>query len=516
MRTPDQPKSPRRRRLWLVLAGLLFLLVIGLGGSYAWTRLASNRDLELALAETDKLDPYWRLEDIEARRRPLPPPKENGFEQALLAASLKPTGRWPDPQFPQFDSDPAYQRLVMGAMRQRLNQKPGLTPVLLCDEEARALRSELERARTFIVEARKMADLPNGHSPTLVPRAGAGLTVPPRYISLLDVAKMLGPDVRVRLYDGDISGALVDVRACLNISHALEEEPTLMAQLVLRVVDLLAVSYLETVLAGGFLSESVLSEFQKQVALHAEFPAIYQGMRGQRAYFDNLLERAQTGEISREQLQAELGPSTPGISIPVRLARLLQFMLLYGDLAGARASALHVSNELMSIGLLPPQERFKATQAFAAKAQTSASWWAKRQFGAPLYIKYFADELGPIAVQMCAITAIAVERFRLANNRWPDSLEELTPKYLKAVPTDPFSGKPLRFVRKGTVFIVYSIGERQRSDGGTVADDGSLHRPDQGFVLHDPAARRQPGPPFVFPERTSQDMKTSELPGDRN
>jgi hypothetical protein len=102
---------------------------------------------------------------------------------------------------------------------------------------------------------------------------------------------------------------------------------------------------------------------------------------------------------------------------------------------------------------------------------------------------------------------LAAERFRLANSRWPESLEELTPKYLKAVPVDPFSEKPLRFARKGTAFIVYSVGEGQRSDGGTVAADGSAHRPDHGFVLHDPPARRRPGPPFVFPDR---ELKGSE------
>ena len=37
---------------------------------------------------------------------------------------------------------------------------------------------------------------------------------------------------------------------------------------------------------------------------------------------------------------------------------------------------------------------------------------------------------------------MALERYRLANGAWPDSLAALVPKYLETVPTDPFDGKP--------------------------------------------------------------------------
>src|SRR4051794_10500576 len=105
-----EPKKRRWRRLWLILAGCALLVLLGLGALYAWTRYTSYRDLELALAETDKLDPHWRLADLEAQSRPMPPSSENGFEQAKIAASMKPAGKWPEPSFPQFDKDPIYQQ----------------------------------------------------------------------------------------------------------------------------------------------------------------------------------------------------------------------------------------------------------------------------------------------------------------------------------------------------------------------------------------------------------------------
>jgi hypothetical protein len=42
-------------------------------------------------------------------------------------------------------------------------------------------------------------------------------------------------------------------------------------------------------------------------------------------------------------------------------------------------------------------------------------------------------------------TAIAAERFRLANGHWPEKLDVLVPAYLDAVPLDPIDGKPIRY-----------------------------------------------------------------------
>jgi hypothetical protein len=69
-----------------------------------------------------------------------------------------------------------------------------------------------------------------------------------------------------------------------------------------------------------------------------------------------------------------------------------------------------------------------------------------------------------------AVTAIALERYRLRHKEYPARLEELTPDYLARTPIDFMDGKPLRYRRKddGT-FWLYSVGEDGKDDGG----DGS-------------------------------------------
>jgi hypothetical protein len=51
------------------------------------------------------------------------------------------------------------------------------------------------------------------------------------------------------------------------------------------------------------------------------------------------------------------------------------------------------------------------------------------------------------AAVQCALTALAVERYRLAHGQWPRDLGLLVPAYLHAVPKDPYNGEPQRFRR---------------------------------------------------------------------
>jgi hypothetical protein len=75
------------------------------------------------------------------------------------------------------------------------------------------------------------------------------------------------------------------------------------------------------------------------------------------------------------------------------------------------------------------------------------------------------DALG-YAYSRLARTALAVERFRLAHGRLPESLGELVPEFLPVVPADPFDGQPLRYRVLSKGYMVYSVGDDGHDDGG--------------------------------------------------
>jgi hypothetical protein len=65
-----------------------------------------------------------------------------------------------------------------------------------------------------------------------------------------------------------------------------------------------------------------------------------------------------------------------------------------------------------------------------------------------------------------AQTALTIERFRQAQGKLPEKLDDLCPTYLAAIPTDPFDGKPLRYKRLARGYVVYSIGRDGEDNGG--------------------------------------------------
>ena len=65
--------------------------------------------------------------------------------------------------------------------------------------------------------------------------------------------------------------------------------------------------------------------------------------------------------------------------------------------------------------------------------------------------------------------ACALERYRLAHGTFPETLDALTPQFMKKIPHDIMNGKPLnyRLTTEGQ-FILYSVGRNETDDGGSV------------------------------------------------
>lgn len=78
----------------------------------------------------------------------------------------------------------------------------------------------------------------------------------------------------------------------------------------------------------------------------------------------------------------------------------------------------------------------------------------------------FSKEVEAVADVRLTMTALAMERFRLANQRLPDNLNQLVPRFLLAVPEDPCDGQPLRFRLLEKGYLIYSVGKDGQDNGG--------------------------------------------------
>ena len=79
-----------------------------------------------------------------------------------------------------------------------------------------------------------------------------------------------------------------------------------------------------------------------------------------------------------------------------------------------------------------------------------------------------------IAMRRVIVATLAVERYRREHaGKLPGSLDVLVPRYLAAVPTDPFSGHPLVYLPAADRYLVYSVDDNRKNDGGILYGFGS-------------------------------------------
>jgi len=277
------------------------------------------------------------------------------------------------------------------------------------------------------------------------------------------IARLLALEANVRAHRGDAHGAAQSVQALFAATRAQEAEPLLMSQLVRVAIDGMAVDQTQRLISSVNLADDDL------VMLQNELRSI----------------RFQAG-----QTRALIGERAMGIEIfrnPSKHGSNVRFRIFIGDtdlafylqttrrwIAASREpfpaaldAAQKIKREFQSETQSPINQAH-----FALTAQLLPAFSASMQATA-------RGDAGNLAMD----AAIAVQRFRKANGKLPQSLDELVPDYLPSVPLDPFDGQPLRYViDEAGAFRVYSLG-RNRTDEGGVLDDVRL---DEVFSIKQP------------------------------
>ena len=109
-----------------------------------------------------------------------------------------------------------------------------------------------------------------------------------------------------------------------------------------------------------------------------------------------------------------------------------------------------------------------------------------------------------------AVTALALERYRLSKGGYPESLASLCPAYLSNPPIDFMDGKALRYRLRGNdSFILYSTGLDCIDDGGVMMriepQTGAYNASSTG-----PFGRRD-GPDVLWPRPASPEEVRADL-----
>lgn len=464
---------PHRRRWPRYLIGIVLVFVGIPTVLYQAFKWHSTNDVESIIAELDRTDPNWRLDDLEAARESLTP-EENSALLVIKIVGMGGQGRSGRPEFyEQFnDLEPQHE---LNAVQVEL------------------LQDAYAQLQDALVEARKLKDMPKGRFPI---RYSADF-----FTTLLNdqqnarrIFEMLQHDAWMRAQSGDLDAAVESCRAGLNAARSLGDEPLLISFLIRVAGNHVALAAIERTLAQGRPSEQALKPLQELI--EQEIIDVEKhwrnALRGERGGHDRLVQAIRSGKIRVSHVLGGWrggGPVTFGEGLadlfPVILTRESPDLLRY-------------MNRAVEITKLPHEEQ---TDKLLELERTIPKASILVHLLAPALQKVGFAHLRSQAMLRSAQVGIAAERFRLKHQRWPESLAELVKaEYIAAIPTDPFDGAPLRWRRTKEGAAAYSVGNDKVDDQGNIDNSRSFEKGvDIGFRLWDLDRRRQaPRPPVAL------------------
>jgi len=454
----------------LVRAGLVLLPLFLLLGWYVYSSGIAESDLREALAETDLLEPGWRLADLDSQRPALLPEKNSAVQ--VLKAYEHIHEKAPDlAELAETDG-----KII------KLGPEVQLGPDLVAH-----ITTELAPFKSAIAEARRLADMSHGQ----LPAAAEGKVSPfdDRHWQfdgkVGTLAALLSSDVVLRAQGNDPKGALDSCRALINAARSIGTLPSLPIRQNRSNHVLVAILRLERALAQGEANEEALAALQDLLTDELKQPLFVLRLRAVRAGNDYLLVETLHGSAdSMNEWRREPGHIA---SIP-RAESLIA--LLGNSFTNYRTMNLRHFADLIAAANLPAVPR-------SVRFKQIESSWPPR---------YYLQNMGMMpptwelarqekweAMLRCAIVALAAERYRLQHGAWPPSLAALAPTLITSVPIDPMDGMPLRYRRLPDGVVIYSIGSDRVDNGGNIerAVWGRMAGVDIGLRLWDPAKRRQ-------------------------
>lgn len=130
------------------------------------------------------------------------------------------------------------------------------------------------------------------------------------------------------------------------------------------------------------------------------------------------------------------------------------------EFAGARSldywNSLKIYRSAIEFSKLPLPDRFRAADAFWDQR---IRWYGGDAMNVSLLsMASVLQEPQSIALYRAVRTALAVEKYRLAQASLPEQLSDLTPRFLKAILIDPYTGKDLSYKKIEGGFLIYSVG----------------------------------------------------------
>ncbi len=446
LNTSEIKRSSRWRwpkRLVLSVSIALIVYFTWYYGNREWTKRQGERALAVARAEAERDDPDWTWERLNAAR-PRPPADKNSADTIRRVRDL--------------------QRATRTGPEQKAPDVTWRAPnVRVPNDAISSAELYLAWSNDALTVARSLKDRPTGFrevqlSPDVLMQAGS------TGADTHAVAELLRWDAVIAANSNDADRLTTALRALLNASRSVGDDPFMISQLQRFSVRNFAAGSVERALAQVTAREPDLAALQTAWAADAEEPLLLYALRGERPLSDYLLQNSDASN-----------PFKPH------------------EIARARSVGLRWWGRAITAAKLPTHRQLEAIRALRAPSDEITERVSEVLFPS---VQITAEgSVRGVAVARALVVGIACERFRIKNNRWPNDLSELVPAFLSAVPSDAFTGEPMRFAKSNTGVVIYSGSGTAGDAASWFAEPSPAPRMSARFRLWNPDQRRQAPPP---------------------
>ncbi len=416
------------------------------------------------VAELNRTDPGWHLEQLEASRKAVPP-ERNSAVKIEAARRLLPAN---------------WQK-----QREGYDKAFGSRPVdVLPDQDQQAALQALRKsAGRALAEARTLADFPEGRHAVNYSR-GYLTTLVPHAVDTRMVSGLLSLDAVGQALEGHPAEALIACRASVNGGRSLKGEPSAITQLVRIACVTTAVHDAEFILRTGDPPATELEALQGLLAGEAAEPILRTMATAERGGMHWMMSVVESGDM-------DFGADAELVKADAELTAVLKVLPTGLAARHVHAWLLRHLTRFEEISRLPDHQQREAIREWDRVAKAAKKEETILLVGGPKLVDVC---LRYRAALRCAVVALALERYRLKNERWPEKLADLVPDFVKQVPADPADGQPLRYVRTADGVTVYAVGLNGTDHGGTLEPTASQVRDDSnvGFRLYDAVKRSKP------------------------
>ncbi|MBS3734657.1 MAG: hypothetical protein KGY99_07000 [Phycisphaerae bacterium] len=315
-------------------------------------------------------------------------------------------------------------------------------------------------------------------------------TLLPALNSLRTVARALRTRAMLRWGGGDVRGAWADLLAMRRLARLLCQDATLIAHLMGIATEAVGADGMQRLGTAGALEPADARHLLAEVRTLEPLPDIRNAIANERFMMLDCIMMMARGCPPRRflrnlQTMREWPPAAGnGLSLDynLMLRRINEMWNWYlnclriEDRAERDAALQRFEDWLIQTKLT-----FAGDRLATAGAVISSALSVKRrtEVVTNLLVSVLMPTLGRATVLWqranadgaVTLGATVLAAYHAETGAYPDKLAALTPTYLQAVPTDPFTGEPLIYKRTDAGYVLYSVGENLDDDGGIDAYD---------------------------------------------